>query len=343
MFNFLRKFRRNNSSKYFKYAFGEIILVVIGILIALSISNWNENRKKRQRTETILSQIIEELKLDIQTFNALENEFHEKDSLIDVFLQSDFSIASSQNLDSAEFIDLIRTYIPFQIHNRGFQLLMDHTDEIQDSYAEEVEQLIILYQDAAGGIETFMDGLLEVLEEHKKYKYENFDWYAQGSLTLITPDAEYSYYMRNPKYRNYMAVYREMYFNLVIYTRWFVDLSFQSIDDLNDKMGIENKDTEIFKRVPLELSQVLSGDFLDSDQNIIKIILKDNKLINRTFEEFPEEYRANQEQFYVEELRYLGDSAFYFNPVYDLKLNADMTLSLTEVFDRSKTLFKKKD
>ena len=33
------------TGKYFKYAIGEIVLVVIGILIALSINNWNENRK----------------------------------------------------------------------------------------------------------------------------------------------------------------------------------------------------------------------------------------------------------------------------------------------------------
>lgn len=33
---------------YFKYAIGEILLVVIGILIALGINNWNENRKKRK-------------------------------------------------------------------------------------------------------------------------------------------------------------------------------------------------------------------------------------------------------------------------------------------------------
>ncbi len=33
------------TGKYFKYAIGEIILVVIGILIALQINNWNENRK----------------------------------------------------------------------------------------------------------------------------------------------------------------------------------------------------------------------------------------------------------------------------------------------------------
>jgi hypothetical protein len=37
----------NKTSKYLKYAIGEIVLVVIGILIALQINNWNENRKDR--------------------------------------------------------------------------------------------------------------------------------------------------------------------------------------------------------------------------------------------------------------------------------------------------------
>jgi hypothetical protein len=51
MIKFFRKIRQkvlmeNKTGKYFKYAIGEIVLVVIGILIALQINNWNENRKK---------------------------------------------------------------------------------------------------------------------------------------------------------------------------------------------------------------------------------------------------------------------------------------------------------
>ena len=39
------------TSKYFKYAIGEILLVVIGILIALQINNWNSNRIKAKEAE----------------------------------------------------------------------------------------------------------------------------------------------------------------------------------------------------------------------------------------------------------------------------------------------------
>jgi len=52
MINFFRKIRQqllaeNKTGKYLKYAIGEILLVVIGILIALSINNWNDGRSKR--------------------------------------------------------------------------------------------------------------------------------------------------------------------------------------------------------------------------------------------------------------------------------------------------------
>ena len=50
MIKFFRRIRfdlmeKNKTGKYFKYAIGEIVLVVIGILIALQINNWNEQRK----------------------------------------------------------------------------------------------------------------------------------------------------------------------------------------------------------------------------------------------------------------------------------------------------------
>jgi hypothetical protein len=38
---------QNNTRKYLQYALGEVILVMIGILLALQVNNWNENRKDR--------------------------------------------------------------------------------------------------------------------------------------------------------------------------------------------------------------------------------------------------------------------------------------------------------
>jgi len=66
MIKFFRRIRydlmeTNNTGKYFKYAIGEIVLVVIGILIALQINNWNENRINNVEEKTILKALQTEI------------------------------------------------------------------------------------------------------------------------------------------------------------------------------------------------------------------------------------------------------------------------------------------
>jgi uncharacterized membrane protein YgaE (UPF0421/DUF939 family) len=61
----------NKTSPYFKYAIGEIVLVVIGILIALQINNWNESRKEMEIEHRYFTNILSDLKnqnasIDIQ-------------------------------------------------------------------------------------------------------------------------------------------------------------------------------------------------------------------------------------------------------------------------------------
>jgi len=66
MIKFFRKIRydlmeKNKTGKYLKYAIGEIVLVVIGILIALQINNWNEDRKERKQEKEFITSVKKDL------------------------------------------------------------------------------------------------------------------------------------------------------------------------------------------------------------------------------------------------------------------------------------------
>ncbi|MCO4822467.1 MAG: hypothetical protein KC469_10390 [Flavobacteriaceae bacterium] len=73
MIKFFRRIRKsllvkNKTGAYFKYALGEIVLVVIGILIALQINNWNENRKENLVYQKFLVKLKSNLKDDINLY-----------------------------------------------------------------------------------------------------------------------------------------------------------------------------------------------------------------------------------------------------------------------------------
>ena len=85
MIKFFRKIRQNlltenKTSKYFKYAIGEIVLVVIGILIALQINNWNEQRKENQKEQAILKRLKKEF---ISNRKQLFNKIELRNTIID--------------------------------------------------------------------------------------------------------------------------------------------------------------------------------------------------------------------------------------------------------------------
>lgn len=63
----------NKVSKYLLYAFGEIVLVVVGILIALSINNWNEERKRSSQEHKILLDLASDFKESKQRLVATLN------------------------------------------------------------------------------------------------------------------------------------------------------------------------------------------------------------------------------------------------------------------------------
>lgn len=148
MLNFLRKLRRNNmNSKYLKYAIGEIFLVVIGILIALSINNWNENAKERKFERKMLSEIHLALKSDIAYFENNVTRLSRLDSSIEVMLgfieEEAIFIDSMYNKNSGRSYNLA-TGIIYQYNSGPYEALKaTGVDKIKNDSLR--KELIIIY------------------------------------------------------------------------------------------------------------------------------------------------------------------------------------------------------
>ena len=105
MIKFFRKIKQNllsegKTGKYLKYAFGEIVLVVIGILIALSINNWKNYKDDRNEEQLLLRNLKQEFTKNLNELNAdhkintvmLEAAYQ--------FLETDMHNVSTKQIDS---------------------------------------------------------------------------------------------------------------------------------------------------------------------------------------------------------------------------------------------------
>ena len=120
MITFFRKIRQkllseNTFSKYLIYAIGEIFLVVIGILIALQINNWNENRIKTNKEIVILKEVQRDLRRDLENQFIPCIEYYTSASESYDFLQSRFYESSetvfSDSIRQAFFAVLLPWYL----------------------------------------------------------------------------------------------------------------------------------------------------------------------------------------------------------------------------------------
>ena len=99
-------------TKYILYAFGEILLVVIGILIALQVNNWNEERLEKREQEALLVEVLNALDTDSITFRLSTEMF---DSTFNVYEQL-FQISEGiLNADSLKNADYMRNAIPYKL------------------------------------------------------------------------------------------------------------------------------------------------------------------------------------------------------------------------------------
>jgi peptide methionine sulfoxide reductase MsrA len=144
----------NKTGKYFKYAIGEIILVVIGILIALSINNWN-SQKNRSNTEVeILEVMRENLNSDIKDMEInLEISKTALQSTIEVFTSFNNPSYKNDSLNfyfgnlykSAVFVETTSAYenlktIGFEIiKNDSLKKNIMHIYSKQYQYIEQLE------------------------------------------------------------------------------------------------------------------------------------------------------------------------------------------------------------
>ena len=172
----------NKTGKYFKYAIGEIILVVIGILIALQVNNWNDKRIERKELNIALHAMIEELNENLQ---FLETE--KKDKLNKLLVINNYEDGGGSVEEQMRLLFVVSD----EIKSKEFTT-------IYTALKEEKKILLIQSKELRKQITTFYEYELASIRDiniwHAKFVGENIDPYMleyipMSSTDEVNPDA----------------------------------------------------------------------------------------------------------------------------------------------------------
>ncbi|SDH72036.1 hypothetical protein SAMN04489796_1045 [Winogradskyella thalassocola] len=207
MIKFFRKIRynlmeKNKTGKYFKYAIGEIVLVVIGILIALSINNWNQKRIEKKQIRNIYIRIVQDLN---NTASEIESDIKNMDiiyPLMQNILNGDIerdSLLSSNDYFRKYHFTLGSPDI--QINETGMRLLESKIELDYELNTELTEALSKLYSEKLFELEVdakFVGDNLERLTNHIVEEGVLVDYLVKNDRTkyvnMIFEDVTYKNY-----------------------------------------------------------------------------------------------------------------------------------------------------
>ena len=276
MINFFRKIRhqlltQNKVSKYLFYAIGEIVLVVIGILIALQINTWNEKQKNKNQVKSYAQKLILDLNQDIQDVKWIKWQadvaYVRLDSLVNYTRH--LSIDDSKNLDLFVLTNNAR-YRPYS-WNRASHEELKSTGILNYFNNDSLVNLLVKYEAYTKHLDVDYEEDFELIKEANKLRNKVVNMnYEREPMPNYSPFITTPYGFNNVKIIDYQLL------------DFYLELQQQPIDfiDRNQK----KLDEAINTYVELKYNFNLRGSFelpelIRNAKTIIKL-LEDNYLVD---------------------------------------------------------------
>lgn len=240
---------KNKFSKYLFYAIGEIILVVIGILIALQINNWNEERKSADYTTLLFKKALEELKFNLEKANKVVAFYRGQDSLYYKVINK--QVTKDDYRTSSRLVFLIMSGELVLLTDESFQKLISSEKPMTPKQDSLLSSLKKLYSTSKAEVDLG-DTLLPdfIFGLNKKYKDEK-SWYADLVNFGTTNEDMLNYFLSDPEYLNEASYYQIA----------FLDIHLNAIDEFKIDALKRYKELSAYLEVAIDTS--LAKDLTD--------------------------------------------------------------------------------
>jgi len=267
MIKLFRNIRKNllaegKTTKYFKYAIGEIILVVIGILIALQINNWNTNKANEKEAYNQLLEVQKEILNNIIEFDKKGSNYFEKLRDVRRVFADTLTLEDYQNSSTLRRIMLSSPNIVTQ--NEAYNKLIQNADNLPDKYKPLVTDLKNLYNHSR--FENSFDNL-RVLQN------QSFDIISGFSESLYREDldAYFEFLLTSKDYKNRLGRFS---WTLDDLAPELVDKKYDAITLYNQMvaLGFPDDGKAVLKTMYQDVTPKIAESFIGSYTNAVDTV-----------------------------------------------------------------------
>ncbi|WP_456441018.1 DUF6090 family protein [Psychroserpens sp.] len=207
MIKFFRKIRQNlltenKFSKYMLYAIGEIVLVVIGILIALSISNQNQQKINDKKIASILKEIQNDLVKDIEYSKSIFDYQIYTDSIAKLILNDKFTY---EDYKTGNFRTIGYNYRDFKIITNGYDNLKRNIDNVPEKYSYIINDLKNLYELDKTELDVYNERIRTTVYKNIDELY-NYSWHLEQEKGIVSEE-QINYRLNDDHYKNMVIKY----------------------------------------------------------------------------------------------------------------------------------------
>ncbi len=334
MIKFFRKIRQGllsegKTGKYLQYALGEIILVVIGILIALQINLKSQEKTNRKQIESILKNVFVNLENDIShPINTYIDGLHFKDSISQLILTKTLTYTDYERSLSEPngYTDhLVYEFEPFQFQRQAYDRLIANIEKIPDDYLPIVNLLQDVYSKEVPVVNEVALELKSFIDEIED-KYQNsFNWFSNSDSLHIREKIDYM--LDNPMHLNDVKRHQNIVNHLsrhlvalkmqisIAYSKMYDQLNYDSPFPKNIEQFYFPSKKELDEYVGIYSNDgkndliIKTKDYHLTDQNgIIKLVKANNKFLptadpSRSYMEFVRNENNIVNALYINRIR----------------------------------------
>ena len=207
----------NKFTRYFIYAIGEVIIVIIGILIAIQINNWNQQRLEEVKIIRLLLEIQNNLEGEIESARKGIEFYIRKDTLMTRIMEGkvtreEFNSPpitwgfpqSPQYATSSYFND-------YSLNKNAYNNLVQISDKIPQKYLTLFRNVTNLYEDTNDWVRQREEKLLENYYECQNYFRDNKEFMSDLWTPKPLDDNAIDFFMNDPIYMNWIHVMHHYY------------------------------------------------------------------------------------------------------------------------------------